>query len=110
MRLPITVYCLLFTVTSFAQLQPGMWRMELKLNDSTQLPVRFEVHDNLIDFINADERIRVSEINFSGDSVFIKMPVFDSEFRMEMNSKHDYLKGFFYNHARMDKNVIPAAG
>lgn len=110
MKFRFTIYSLLFTACAFGQLQQGIWRMELKLNDSTQMPFRFEVIDKSIEIINAEERIKVDEITFVGDSVFIKMPLFDSEFRMELNSKHNYMKGYFLNHARLDKNIIPAAG
>src|SRR5438874_9879839 len=55
MKIRFTVYSLLYTVCAFAQLQQGQWRMELKLNDSTQLPFRFEVVDKTIEIINADE-------------------------------------------------------
>ena len=101
----IIMLCLL-PFLSNAQLKPGMWHGEFQLNDSVQLPVRFEVKGgNAWDFLNAQERISVNEISYAGDSVFIRLPVFDSEIRCRM--KGDSLKGNFLNHARTSLNVIP---
>lgn len=99
---------------SFSQkLKEGIWRGVLQLNDSTQLPFNFNVKkisppvsDKFwLEIMNADERIQVDEISFSGDSVFIRMPVFDSEFRVK--NYGDSLKGVWINHSRKNKNVIP---
>ncbi len=86
-------------------MQKGFWRYALQLNDSTELPFMMDVKEKTMDIINAEEKIFVDEINYSGDSVFIKMPVFDSEFRGKISG--DKISGNFLNHARRDKNVIP---
>jgi len=103
---------LFFAHHTFAQknnLRVGIWRGVLQLNDSTQLPFNFEVQYDLdiysIVFHNADEKITTHEIAIQNDSVFIKMPVFDSEFRCKINA--DSLKGVWINHARKEKNIIP---
>jgi hypothetical protein len=83
-----TACCLLFALFAHGQIQSGMWRMELTLNDSTKMSFNFEAVDNSIEIINADERIKVESIIYEGDSVFIRMPLFDSEFRMLMDSRH----------------------
>ena len=63
----------------------GVWRGALQLNDSTELTFNFEVKESLLEIINGEERIVVDEIQFIGhDSVIIKMPVFDSEFRVQL--------------------------
>ncbi len=107
-----TIFLFLFFVSSgFAQkpLKTGIWDAVLHLNDTTELPFHFEVKNAKeklsFEITNAEERIVVDEILFKDDSVFIKMPVFDSEFRC----KHvgDSLKGNWVNHSRKDKNVIP---
>jgi thiol-disulfide isomerase/thioredoxin len=101
---------LLLFYNSFAQSQPrvGYYTATLELNDSTLLPFTFEIRHDLdlyfIDFINATERITVTEISTKGDSLFFHMPVFDSEFRCRM--KGDSIKGNWINHGRKDKNVI----
>jgi thiol-disulfide isomerase/thioredoxin len=96
---------LLFPVCVYSQIQKGLWQGEFKLNDSISLPVKFDVKGSSIEFINDRERIKVTEISYAGDSVFIRMPVFDSEIRCIM--KGDSLFGNFLNHARTKDNVIP---
>ena len=93
-------------------LTTGTWNGVLKLNDTTQLPFDFGVQDvkGKISFsiMNAQERINVDEVAFAGDSVLVKMPVFDSEFRCKRKDA-THLEGVWINHARRDKNMIPFA-
>lgn len=90
-------------------LKTGIWDGALQLNNSTQLPFNFEVKNNneklSFEIINAEERIVVDEIFLKGDSVIIKMPVFDSEFRCKNTG--DSLQGSWINYSRKDKKVIP---
>lgn len=111
---PPVLLTLIFLFTAFAsaaapRLKEGAWRGILQLNDSMQLPFNFEteISKNAIKvtFINGDERIVTKEANRVGDSLFIKMPVFDSEFRCRVYD--DSLKGSWINHARKDRNIIP---
>src|SRR5438045_3136357 len=100
---------ILVSIDGFAQSQPhlqkGPWRFTLLLNDSTDLPFNSEVKEKNIDIINDGESIAVEEINYSGDSVFITMPVFDSEFRGKFSTTE--ITGNYLNHARTNKNIIP---
>jgi len=99
------ILLLFLPMISFSQLKPGMWHGEFQLSDSVTLPFNFEVSGNKLDVINAQERISVTEIAYAGDSVFIQMPIFDSEIRCRM--KGDSLTGNFLNHSRTSLNVIP---
>src|ERR1700746_2737836 len=89
-------------------MKSGTWRGVLTLNDSTGLPFNFEVKNELeiysVIFMNAKERIVANEIVMKGDSVFIQMPVFDSEFRCR--NLGDSLSGVWINHARKTNNII----
>lgn len=93
-------------------LKEGTWRGVLTLDDSTGLiiPFNFDLafrNDSVsIAIRNAEEIIPVNEISYSKDSVFIKMPVFDSEFRCKMTGD-SLLTGNWINHSRSEKNVIP---
>src|SRR5689334_19147403 len=100
-----SILILLIPLVSFGQLKPGTWSAELQLNDSITLPFRFETKGTAIEIINAQERILVNEVKTVGDSLFIQMPVFDSEIRCRVKS--DSLKGNFLNHARTNNNVVP---
>ncbi len=105
----LTCLLLFISIDSVAQtsayLEKGPWRFTLHLNDTTELPFNAEVTGKTMDIINAGERIVVDEINYSGDSVFIRMPVFDSEFRGKFSGTE--ITGLYLNHARKNKNVIP---
>lgn len=101
-------YFLILTLISFnsiAQLFPGRWHAALKLNDTLELPFTFTTDSNKLIIQNGDENIIADEIKYKGDSVFIRMPVFDSEFRCRFDDKN--LTGNFINHARKNFNVIP---
>nr|MBA3704430.1 TlpA family protein disulfide reductase [Bacteroidota bacterium] len=106
-----TILILFLVNTGYSQsaLKTGIWEATLRLNDSTNLPFKFEVKNNheklSFEMINAEERIVVDEILLKGDSVFIKMPVFDSEFRCLHVG--DSLTGNWINHSRKDKKIIP---
>ncbi len=104
------IISLLFFVNASAQeanLRIGFWKGTLQLNDLTELPFNFEIKALSFEIINGDERIVVDEIKFLGnDSVIIKMPVFDSEFRVQLIGD-TLMKGKWINYARKNKNVIP---
>ncbi|WP_055446460.1 TlpA disulfide reductase family protein [Lacinutrix mariniflava] len=57
----------------------GDYRAELKINDTEVIPFTFKVKDaNNLTVFNAEEQIEVNEIEYSNDSVFIQMPVFEA--------------------------------
>ena len=93
-------------------LKEGKWRGILTFVDSTGLilPFNFDLtfqnDSTQIVIHNAEEKILVNEISFGKDSVFIRMPVFDSEFRCKI-AGDTLLEGSWFNHSRKDKNVIP---
>lgn len=103
------VSLLFFACVSFSQPKIGAWEGELKLTETIALPFHFEVrYDQEIysfAFQNADEEIETREIVMRGDSVFVQMPIFDSEFKICV--KQNEMKGIWINHARKDKNMIP---
>jgi thiol-disulfide isomerase/thioredoxin len=108
----IVIFCFLIPLSLFSQtgkpLKEGQWNAHLQLNDSIFLPIRMSIDygskqcQMLI--ANANEQIIVNEISFVDDSVFIKMPVFDSEFRCK--NFGDSLSGVWINHQRKEKNKI----
>ncbi|REJ80928.1 MAG: TlpA family protein disulfide reductase [Bacteroidetes bacterium] len=86
-------------------LKSGVWRAELLLNDSTILPFNFISEKNEIRILNDTEELTVSDLQFSGDSVFMDILVFDSEIRAKMSDST--LNGNFINHGRLNNKVIP---
>jgi len=74
----------------FAQhhISTGIWRGALKTASGTEVPFNFEVSlvngkDRIV-IINGEERFKVDNVTQLGDSVFIKMPLFDSEFKLKI--------------------------
>jgi thiol-disulfide isomerase/thioredoxin len=92
-------------------MREGMYRGVLMLdaNASILLPFNFEIkYKNkkpLFIIRNADERIVADEISIKNDSVLIKMPAFDTEFKCKMIGNN--LEGNWINNYRTSKNVIP---
>lgn len=97
-------------LSAAATLKEGSYRAVLVVNeiDNTELPFNFEViykkKKPAIIIRNGEEKILVDEIKIAGDSVFIKMPVFDTEFRCVM--KGNDLEGVWINHYRKEKNIL----
>ncbi len=90
-------------------LRQGTWRMELDISDpkahkSLILPFLFDINKDSSGWSmtvhNGEEKIILDDIVFHGDSVRMRMPLFDSEFvgavlgdSVITGSWHNYLKG-----------------
>jgi len=83
------------------KLQTGIWKGALKNSAGLELPFNFIVKDTAgrqaIDIINGSERFPVTDLSFKGDSVFIRMPLFDSEFRLA-KAGNNVLNGSWIKH------------
>ncbi|WP_448701023.1 TlpA disulfide reductase family protein [Mucilaginibacter sp. AW1-3] len=68
--------------------QNGTWHAAITNSIGKQIPFTFEVKDTLgkkqIAIINGDEHFKVPDVKQVGDSVFIHMPLFDSEFKAKL--------------------------
>ncbi|WP_276359270.1 TlpA disulfide reductase family protein [Daejeonella sp. H1SJ63] len=66
-------------------LKQGLWRATLKTQSGAEIPFNFEVKDSadqkFLEIINGEERFRVNEISLKGDSILIRMPLFESEIK-----------------------------
>jgi thiol-disulfide isomerase/thioredoxin len=96
----LSLFILINTASAQAKLQTGVWRGVLKNSTGNELPFNFDVenlagHQQLTIF-NGAERFKVTDIKTKGDSVFIHMPLFDSEFKLIMDGKG--LKGQWIKH------------
>jgi peroxiredoxin len=91
------------------KLKIGTWRGVLKLA-SGELPFNFEVKDTAghqqLTILNARERFKVNNVKVEGDSVFIHMPLFDSEFRLKQEHG-TILAGRFIKHLGERDAVTP---
>jgi len=107
------ILLLLISASATAQIHinDGLWRGVLTLDTKKQLelPFIFNVYyaDGApsITIFNADEKIVVDEIEVKNDSIFFKMPVFDTEFRCKFFP--GLMQGVWINHSKKENNVIP---
>ncbi|MFK7922100.1 MAG: peroxiredoxin family protein [Bacteroidia bacterium] len=85
------------------KLVEGEYRVELQLNEHKSLAFELRlksVGDQWQATIhNAAEDIVVDEVSYHHDSLMIRMPVFDSEFRLVVNDQNQ-LSGSFFNYSR----------
>lgn len=100
-------------ITNHAQnsLKTGIWRgmLILDISDATMnLPFNFNLtyikNKPVIEIYNAEEKIKVEESEYIGDSLVFRMPVFDTRLIVHANS--DTLKGFWVNDAKKEKNKV----
>ncbi|TSD65072.1 TlpA family protein disulfide reductase [Inquilinus sp. KBS0705] len=79
-----------FVNISLAQtkLATGSWRGALTTKTGNQIPFNFEVNNagnkQELAIINSSEHFKVPDVTTKGDSVFIRMPLFDSEFKLKL--------------------------
>lgn len=85
--------------TAQTKLSTGTWRGALTTTTGKEIPFNFEVSSagkQQVTIINSTERFKVPGVTGKGDSVFIKMPLFDSEFRLKQTAGK--LSGQFIKH------------
>jgi peroxiredoxin len=75
----------------------GQWIGQIGIKKNKKIPFNFEVIHDSVFIINSNERIG-TKINEHGDSMHIKMPVFDSEFHFIKTTSG--LAGYWYNNVK----------
>ncbi|MDX8339199.1 TlpA disulfide reductase family protein [Draconibacterium sp. IB214405] len=90
-------------------LKKGNWLFAFQIdeqNPDQKIPFNVEVlNEKHLLVTNADEQIDVQEITYKGDSVFIKMPVFGSEFKGKISG--DKISGEYFNYNKSKVLPIP---
>ncbi|MEM6629678.1 MAG: TlpA disulfide reductase family protein [Bacteroidota bacterium] len=88
---------------------PGLWRFVLQMNE-VELPFHaaYAPSDAGAEFViaNAEERIEVDEIEQRGDSLIIKMPIFNSVFYGKLESPSQ-LSGVYQDYSRGKNYLLP---
>ena len=95
------------------ELKTGVWRGYLSIdkeNPEHILPFFIDVKRNdseaiVMDIRNADERITLDSVWRKGDSLFMRTPVFDTEFKVLLQG--DNMTGMWYNRMRGRDYTIP---
>jgi peroxiredoxin len=86
--------------TAQTKLKTGVWRGALKTANGNEIPFNFNVTNaggkQQLAIINSTERLKVTDVTTKGDSVFIKMPLFDSDFKLKLSA--DQLTGQYIRH------------
>ncbi|HET8828354.1 MAG TPA: TlpA disulfide reductase family protein [Pelobium sp.] len=66
-----------------AKFTPGVWRGVLITQLGEEIPFNFEVRDSagnhMMTIMNGEERFKIDDITRKGDSIHIKMPLYNSE-------------------------------
>lgn len=85
----------------------GVWQAKLHRNDGAEIVFNFDVKETngktILHVINATDKLLVDDVKINGDSVFIKMPFFDSEFKARLTTD-SALEGQWIRHLA-DKDV-----
>ena len=106
------LFLLACNTTEKSEIQTGDWLFELiidKENPKLTIPFNIEVvNSKQLIIINADEKIEVTEIDYKNDSVFIKIPVFGSEFKGKISKQT--ITGNYYNYNKSKISPIPFVG
>jgi thiol-disulfide isomerase/thioredoxin len=108
------------------KLELGSWRALLQRTDGHAIVFNFLVGESgmkrFLDIRNAAESIRVDDIQVQGDSIFIRMPFFDSQIRASFSRKGmirgSWIKRLkdqdqrmpFMAYPNQDYRFLPAAG
>jgi len=86
------------------EFKAGTYRASLTIKDQKELPFVFVVDSaKQMTIFNAEEKIIVDDITIKGDSIIIKMPVFDAQIKAVINDKGN-LKGSYIK-APANRNV-----
>jgi len=93
-------------------LNPGKWHASLLRTDGRHIPVQFEVKEEskklAIYIVNGTERLKTEPILIVKDSAIIKMPVFESYFKVKFITK-DSINGFWIRGAENKDIILPFA-
>lgn len=85
----------------------GVWQAKLHRNDGADIVFNFEVKDTagkkVLYVLNATDKLLVDEVAATGDSLLIRMPFFDSEFKAKLSSD-SAVEGLWIRHLA-DKDV-----
>ncbi|HMI01046.1 MAG TPA: TlpA disulfide reductase family protein [Pedobacter sp.] len=101
-----------FSASAQVDLKPGKWTAILLRGDGFQIPFGLDFKPeggSLVCYIlNGTERMKTENIVVSGDSILIRMPVFESYFRLKAITK-DSLNGVWIKGGAAKDLIIPFA-
>ena len=86
-----------------SKLTNGNWLGKLLLPDGYYIPFNFEVNSNTVTIQNSSERINTT-LAEKEDSLYFKMPPFDSEFKFVVTDGK--LTGYWINNAKKNYSCL----
>jgi len=109
--LAVFLYCHVFVSGQEPRhLQNGPWRAILQRKDGKDIVFNFEVKDSagkkVLYIRNAGERLLVDDITIQGDSVLIRLPFFESQFRAVL-TKDGGLEGVWLKRGADSYQSVP---
>lgn len=97
----------------FLSPKTGKWRAALKIktvNETEEIPFQFNLNKKSgkfsMEILNAEEKIVCDEITFEADSIFIRMPVFDSGIKGKFVSD-TLIEGAWFNYSKGSDYIVP---
>lgn len=113
MKTALFIVLQLKTIFTFSQIIPqqGIWQAKMIRKDSNAIVFNFQWQKinkkPVVYIINGAERIKVDKIAFTKeDSLFIQMPVFESQFRVKLLTKTK-LEGIWIKSGARQNQVMP---
>jgi thiol-disulfide isomerase/thioredoxin len=105
-------YCsaLVLIAQTARRLPTGTWRAALARADGNKIVFNFEVTDSggreIIYIRNAEERLLVDDVKQAGDSIWIRLPFFESQIRAVYTSNNT-IKGIWLKHLAESYQSMP---
>ena len=89
--------------------QHSKWQAILHRSDSNQVIFNFQLENSkgkpVVTILNGSEKIKVTNVRFYNDSVFIQMPVFESIIKAKTTGTH--WQGYWYKGSATKEQIIP---
>lgn len=107
-------FLLLFSFITYSQsinLETGRWKVKLIPNDSVSIPFYFDISLNAdknyqFKIVNGEEVIEIRKYHFNNDSIYINLPIFNSEFHLQILDNYN-ICGEWKNYAKGKDYKIP---
>ncbi|MFT3935995.1 MAG: TlpA disulfide reductase family protein [Chitinophagaceae bacterium] len=108
----LVLACISFSISVAQQKAiPDFWRAQLLRADGQSIVFNFEWRSekgNPVWIIrNAGERLRVTDIKTEGDSLFVQMPLFESQFKIKKDKDSKTLSGVWIKGGSVKTQVMP---
>lgn len=103
------LFCYFYSYSQKITAPTSRWRAVIHRQDGNDIVFSFEEQrknkNTVLYIVNAGERILVDSVRFTNDSVFIKMPVFESSFKAKISS--DKWNGVWIKGTSAAEQVLP---